>query len=86
MKQRLKQTNNVMGELQKNVTNLFVIAMVGFFPLFYRNNYIDITDAKLSFFYICAGGLLVFTIVFAGGGWIKNSSKMIGGGTSYRII
>lgn len=69
MKQKTKQNRNVMYELEGAVTGLFVILMVGFFPLFFQDGYFNITDAKLLFFYFCGAGLVVLTIILTGAGY-----------------
>lgn len=71
MKQKTKQNRNVMYELEGAVTGLFVILMVGFFPLFFQDGYFNITDAKLLFFYFCGAGLVVLTIILAGAGYLQ---------------
>ncbi|MFP3155823.1 hypothetical protein LQZ18_15615 [Lachnospiraceae bacterium ZAX-1] len=42
------------------ITYGFTVMMIGLFPLYYRNNYIDIVQAKTSFFQTSA---LVFCLV-----------------------
>lgn len=73
MKQKIKQNKkNAMYELESAVASLFVILMLGFFPLFYQDSYFNITDAKRMFFYFCGAGLLVLTILLEGAGYLQN--------------
>ena len=73
MKQKLKQNKkNVMYELEGTAASLFVILMLGFFPLFYQDSYFNITDAKRMFFYFCGAGLLVLTVLLAGAGYLQD--------------
>lgn len=71
MKQKIKPDRNVMYELEGTVTSLFVILMLGFFPLFFQDGYFNITDAKLLFFYFCGAGLVVLTAILAGAGYLQ---------------
>jgi len=73
MKQKLKQNKkNVMYELEGTAASLFVILMLGFFPLFYQDSYFNITDAKRMFFYFCGAGLLVLTVLLAGAVYLQD--------------
>ncbi len=73
MKRKIKQNKkNVMYELEGTAASLFVILMLGFFPLFYQDSYFNITDAKRMFFYFCGAGLLVLTVLLAGAGYLQD--------------
>ena len=61
-----------MYELEGTAASLFVILMLGFFPLFYQDSYFNITDAKRMFFYFCGAGLLVLTVLLAGAGYLQD--------------
>lgn len=67
----MKQNKSVMYIFLEGAAALFVILMLGFFPLFYQNNYIDISSAKLSFFRVCVIGLFLFIVVFAALDWLQ---------------
>lgn len=83
MKQEIKQERNVIYELEGTIVSLFVILMLGFFPLFYQDGYFNITNAKLMFFYFCGAGLVVMTVILAGAGFLQSRrEKDIGGRTS----
>lgn len=71
MKQKTKQNRNVMFELENAMAALYVIVMLGFFPLFFQDSYFNIADAKLIFFYFCSAALLVMTVIFAGAGYFQ---------------
>ena len=60
----MKQNKSVMYIFLEGAAALFVILMLGFFPLFYQNNYIDISSAKLSFFRVCSIGLIIAAALF----------------------
>lgn len=80
MKQKLKQNKkNVMYELEGTAASLFVILMLGFFPLFYQDSYFNITDAKRMFFYFCGAGLLVLTVLLAGAGYLQDWREQAAG-------
>ena len=66
MKKKAKKNGNlhcrgIIYEFQKGVSGIFVILMLGFFPLYFQDAYFNISDAKKSFFMICACGLVVLT-------------------------
>ena len=67
----MKQNKSVMYIFLEGAAAVFVILMLGFFPLFYQNNYIDISSAKLSFFRVCVIGLFLFIFVFAALDWLQ---------------
>lgn len=67
----MKQNKSVMYIFLEGAAAVFVILMLGFFPLFYQNNYIDISSAKLSFFRVCVIGLFLFIVVFAALDWLQ---------------
>ncbi len=68
MKKKAKKNGNlhcrgIIYEFQKGVSGIFVILMLGFFPLYFQDAYFNISDAKKSFFMICACGLVVLTLL-----------------------
>ena len=71
MAAKIKKKNNVKIPVQFVAANkavyLYVILMLGIFPLFYRNNYINIMESKWLFFsittLICTGIVLI-SVVF----------------------
>ena len=67
----MKQNKSVMYIFLEGAAALFVILMLGFFPLFYRNYFIDISSAKLSFFRVCVIGLFLFIVLFAALDWLQ---------------
>lgn len=71
MKQKTKQSRNVMYEMEAAITALFVILMLGFFPLFFQDSYFNIAEAKMMFFYFCGAGLTVLTLILAGTGYLQ---------------
>lgn len=76
MKQKVKQTKkNAMYELEGAVASLFVILMLGFFPLFFQDSYFNITYAKRTFFYFCGAGLTVLTVILAGAGYFQDRKE-----------
>ncbi len=80
MKRKIKQNKkNVMYELEGTAASLFVILMLGFFPLFYQDSYFNITDAKRMFFYFCGAGLLVLTVLLAGAGYLQDWREQAAG-------
>lgn len=64
MKQKQKQKKSVMYIFREGAAGLAVIMMMGLFPLYYQNNYIDISNAKLSFFRVCSIGLIIAAALF----------------------
>lgn len=73
MKQKVEQNKkNAMYELEGAVASLFVILMLGFFPLFFQDSYFNITYAKRIFFYFCGAGLTVLTSILAGAGYLQD--------------
>ncbi len=75
MKQKAKKNTDIMSELQKAVSGLFVICMTGLFPLFYQDGYFNIANAKLMFFDACAAGLTALTLVFAIAGQVQKKGR-----------
>ena len=71
MKQKAKQSGNVMFEMEAAIASLFVILMLGFFPLFFQDGYFNIAEAKMMFFYFCGAGLTVLTVILAGTGYLQ---------------
>lgn len=58
------QSEGIIYEFQKGVTGIFVVFMLGIFPLYFQDAYFNISDAKKIFFIICACGLLGVTMIF----------------------
>ncbi len=56
------QDKGIIYEFQKAVAGIFVILMLGFFPLYYQNAYYNIMEAKKYFFVFCALGLTVLIL------------------------
>ena len=50
---------------------LAVIFMLGLFPLYFQDHYIDMSNAKLNFFRICSVGLIVATVLFVCMDWLQ---------------
>ncbi len=61
----MKQKKSVMYIFLEGAAALAVLLMVGIFPLYYQDNYIDMSNAKLNFFRICAVGLILAFILFS---------------------
>ena len=64
MKQKQKQKKSVMYIFREGAAALAAIMMIGLFPLYYLNNYIDMSNAKLSFFRLCSIGLILAIVFF----------------------
>ncbi len=75
MKQKTKQDRNVMFELENAMAALFVIVMLGLFPLFFQDSYFNIVDAKMLFFYFCSAALIVMTMIFSGAGYFQERKR-----------
>lgn len=60
-----------ISKMTGTIAALFVILMLGFFPLFFQDGYFNIAEAKLMFFYFCGAGLTVLTLVLAGTGYMQ---------------
>lgn len=75
MKQKVKQDKNAMYELTGTIASLFVILLLGFFPLFFQDGYFNITNAKRMFFYFCGTGLVILTSVLAGIGYLQERKE-----------
>lgn len=72
MKQKkYEQNKSIMRIFQEGAAALFIILMVGYFPLFYQDNYINMSFAKLSYFRTCAIGLLAVEVIFAVFDWMQ---------------
>ncbi len=59
---------SIMEIMQEHVTSLYVAIMLLIFPLFYRNNYIDILRAKRDFYFTVTFfflGMMVLLALFA---------------------
>lgn len=79
MKQKKQQSRNVMYEMEGTIASLFVILMLGFFPLFFQDGYFNIAEAKMMFFYFCGAGLTVLTAVLAGTGYLQERKAINAG-------
>ena len=69
----------VIYKAENVIAYIYLILMFAVFPLFYRNNYINITASKLGFFSIstiATGVILLLTMLF---------KRFTGGGVSSRI-
>lgn len=71
MEKKAKKTENLYGkgivaEFEKGITGIFVILMLGCFPLYFQDAYFNIADAKKEFFVICACALVGLTILCFG--------------------
>lgn len=60
----MKQKKSVMYIFLQGAAALAVILMLGLFPLYYQNNFIDMSNAKLAFFRICSIGLVLAAVLF----------------------
>ncbi len=67
----MKQKKSMMYVFMEGTAALYAILMLVLFPLFYVNNYIDISSAKLTFFRVCAIGMPLLIAVFAGMGFLQ---------------
>lgn len=76
MKRKKKTDANIVQSFQEGAASLFLILMVGLFPLYYQNYFFDINDAKLSFFRTCAIGLLAVEVVLVLFGWLHKRKEM----------
>ncbi len=68
----MKQKKSMMYIFMEGTAALYAISMLVLFPLFYANNYIDISTAKLSFFRVCAIAMPLLFLLFAGLEWLQN--------------
>ena len=74
----MNQNKNIMSIFLEGTAGLYVLVMLVFFPLFYQDNYIDISSAKLSFFTICTLGMAGAMLLFAGMGKLQQyKEKML---------
>lgn len=62
----MKQKKSIMYIFLEGAAALAVIMMLGIFPLYFQDNYIDMSNAKLNFFRVCSIGLVLAAIVFLG--------------------
>ena len=76
MKQKVKYDKNAMYELAGTIASLFVILMLGFFPLYFQDGYFNITNAKRMFFYFCGSGLVILAGIFAGIGYLQERKEL----------
>ena len=60
----MKQKKSVMYIFLQGAAALAVILMLGLFPLYFQNNFIDMSNAKLSFFRVCSIGLVLAAVLF----------------------
>lgn len=76
MKQKKQvQNKSIMRIFQEGAAALFIILMVGYFPLYYQDNYINMSTAKLTYFRTCAIGLLAVEIIFAIFDWMQRMKE-----------
>lgn len=66
---------NLMNDLMKGVTKVFLCVMIGIFPFYYQNNYINIVNAKSSFFEIMVTALIAVGLVFIIPGFFKEVQR-----------
>lgn len=62
----MKQKKSIMYIFLEGAAALAAILMLGIFPLYFQNNYIDMSNAKLNFFRVCSIGLVLAAVVFLG--------------------
>lgn len=67
----MERKKSVMYIFLEGAAALSVIFMLGLFPLYYQDNYIDMSSAKLNFFRVCSIGLLVATALFLFMDWMQ---------------
>lgn len=65
-KKRIQERQELLASMQGWWTTFFCILMLAVFPLFYRNNYIDITQSKQRFFLAVGGVYVVVTLILQG--------------------
>ncbi|MEY8390275.1 O-antigen ligase family protein [Lachnospiraceae bacterium 45-W7] len=73
----MKQKKSMMYIFMEGTAALYAISMLVLFPLFYANNYIDISTAKLSFFRVCAIAMPLLFFLFAGMGWLQQYKESV---------
>ncbi len=73
----MKQKKSLMYVFLEGSAALYAIMMLVLFPLFYANNFIDISTAKLSFFRVCSIGLPLLIFMFAGMGWLQKYKESV---------
>lgn len=71
----VQKEESALQILLQGIVGLFAILMIGVFPLFYQDNYIDILRAKLLFFRVSAFGLLGVVSVLSTVGWLQKKRK-----------
>lgn len=57
------KNSNPLYDIMQGITQLFLFFMIVCFPLYYQNNYLNISLAKKNFFQIAAGIFIFFGIV-----------------------
>lgn len=69
--------------MMEGITGIFIFFMIGVFPFYFHDNYLDIVWAKKSFFQTAVAILLVFGVVFGIPACIKERSARLrdGNGT-----
>ena len=67
----------LINKMEAAITSLFVILMLGFFPLFFQDGYFNIAEAKMMFFYFCGAGLTVLTVILAGTGYLQERKQQM---------
>ncbi len=73
----MKQKKSMMYVFMEGTAAVYAIMMLVLFPLFYANNFIDISTAKRSFFRVSAIGMVLLIIVFAGMGWLQTYKESV---------
>lgn len=67
----MKQKKSVMYIFLEGAAALAVILMLGLFPLYFQDNYIDMSNAKLNFFRVCSVGLILASALFICMDWLQ---------------
>lgn len=73
----MKEKKSMMYIFLEGTAALYAILMLVLFPLFYANNFINISTAKLSFFRVCSIGMPLLIMVFGGMGWLQKYKDSI---------
>lgn len=67
----MKQKKSVMYIFLEGAAALAVILMLGLFPLYFQDNYLDMSNAKLNFFRVCSVGLILASVLFICMDWLQ---------------
>lgn len=67
----MKQKKSVMYIFLEGAAALVVILMLGLFPLYFQDNYLDMSNAKLNFFRVCSVGLILASVLFICMDWLQ---------------